>query len=319
MRRRGNPHRALPQRHLQPADGSAGTLDQLAAADVPVKLTPELPGVWKWLGTQTLSFEYRSEDLNRFPMATAYTAEVPAGTTSAVGGVLAETVTWTFRTPAPQVVHQTYPSSSPQPRDPLLFVAFDQAIDPAPCWRRSARHGKGGRSFPLRLATAAEVAADARRSPTLLSLSTLAAGSPSARERLPGRHHRDHQHRAGHALRRRAADERSGAVVQLPDLRPLRVVDSRCAGAAHSVRPASPSRALQQPARPQRSDNSSGDRRAGDSGDDVAATTTRWRSGATAGRTTYKVTLSGAVQDIFGQTLGQDQRFTFTTGQRAAF
>ena len=33
----------------------SNTLDALAAEDVPVKATPDLPGVWKWLGTQTLS------------------------------------------------------------------------------------------------------------------------------------------------------------------------------------------------------------------------------------------------------------------------
>jgi len=30
------------------------TLDELSAAEVPVQITPELPGVWKWLGTTTL-------------------------------------------------------------------------------------------------------------------------------------------------------------------------------------------------------------------------------------------------------------------------
>ena len=75
------------------------TLDELSAAEVPVQVTPELTGVWKWLGTTTLSFEYRGDDLNRFPMATVYTATIPAGTKSAVGGELAETVSWTFSTP----------------------------------------------------------------------------------------------------------------------------------------------------------------------------------------------------------------------------
>jgi hypothetical protein len=136
------------------------TLDALAAEDAPVKVTPDLPGVWKWLGTQTLSFEYHSDDLNRFPMATEYTVEVPAGTTSLRGGVLAEAVTWRFRTPPPTAV-QAYPTISPQPREPLLFVAFDQRIDrdavlattsalaggaPIRCaWRRSRR------SPPMRL------------------------------------------------------------------------------------------------------------------------------------------------------------------------
>ena len=54
-----------------------GTIEQLSAADVPVQLTPEVPGTWKWLGTQTLSFEYGTEELQRFPMATALHGDRP--------------------------------------------------------------------------------------------------------------------------------------------------------------------------------------------------------------------------------------------------
>ena len=51
------------------------TLAALSAEEVPVKLTPALPGTWKWVGTQTLTFEYASELIDRFPMATDYVAE----------------------------------------------------------------------------------------------------------------------------------------------------------------------------------------------------------------------------------------------------
>jgi len=47
-----------------------------AAANVPVRLSPEVPGKWRWVGTNTLLFEPHV----RFPMATRYTATVPAGT-----------------------------------------------------------------------------------------------------------------------------------------------------------------------------------------------------------------------------------------------
>ena len=134
------------------------TLDELTAQDVPVKLTPEVPGVWKWLGTKTLSFEYRSDELNRFPMATEFTVEVPAGTTSASGGVLATTVTWKFTTAPPMVV-STYPASGPQRRDPILFVAFDQPIDP-PAVLATIAVLAGRDTYKLRLATDEEVAAD---------------------------------------------------------------------------------------------------------------------------------------------------------------
>ena len=98
-----------------------GTLEELAAMDVPVILTPQLPGVWKWLGTQTLTFEYRGEtgdpEVDRFPMATQYTAEIPEGTTSALGGELQETVRWSFQTPPP-AVRLSYPTYGPQPAQP---------------------------------------------------------------------------------------------------------------------------------------------------------------------------------------------------------
>ena len=107
------------------------TVEMLSAADVPVKLTPELPGVWRWLGTQTLTFEYEGDE--DFPKATAFVAEVPAGTLSATGNALAETVSWTFTTPPPQVT-RFYPNGGPQRLAPVFFVAFNQQIDPPPFW-----------------------------------------------------------------------------------------------------------------------------------------------------------------------------------------
>ena len=46
------------------------TLETLSAADVPVVITPALPGTWRWIGTKTLTFEYDG-DVDRFPKATA--------------------------------------------------------------------------------------------------------------------------------------------------------------------------------------------------------------------------------------------------------
>ena len=62
------------------------SLADLAANAVPVKLSPLPAGKWRWVGTKTLMFE----PSGRFPMATKYTVEIPAGTKSATGGTLAE-------------------------------------------------------------------------------------------------------------------------------------------------------------------------------------------------------------------------------------
>ena len=127
---------------------------ELAAKEVPVKLTPQPEGEWRWVGTKTLVFQ----PVFRFPMATRYTVEIPAGTTSANGGKLAEAVTFSFATPAPVLVSY-FPNDSPQRRDVLLFASFDQRIDPAAVLK-TIRVSAAGQTFATRLATEAEIAAN---------------------------------------------------------------------------------------------------------------------------------------------------------------
>ena len=295
------------------------TLDALAADQVPVQVTPALPGVWKWLGTQTLSFEYHADGLNRFPMATEYTVEVAAGTTSATGGALAEAVTWQFRTPAPTVL-RTYPSVSPQPRDPLLFISFDQRIEPAAVLA-TITAAAGGRQFPLRLATAAEVAADkdasdyatqaqegrwlAFRSDELFPPDTtvtvnIGPGTPSAEGALVTNEVQSFGFRT-HA--------------------PLKVADQNCRterdacppGSGFYIRFNNPidvtkitnDRVAVEPDIPERVVSGSYD--------SISI------NGLTAGRTSYRVTLSPEITDIFDQTLDEPVVLTFYTTSMNAF
>src|SRR4030042_1496331 len=95
--------------------GPLGTLGDLATESVPAKIDPPLEGTWRWLGTKTLTFEYASDLIDRLPKATAYTVTIAEGTKTATGGVLAESVTWTFGTPPPKV-EAMYPKNIPQPR-----------------------------------------------------------------------------------------------------------------------------------------------------------------------------------------------------------
>jgi uncharacterized protein YfaS (alpha-2-macroglobulin family) len=95
-----------------------------AASVVPVKLTPQPKGRWRWLGTRTVVFD---PDV-RMPQATAYTIEVPSGTKSASGGTLASAATFSFETPPPAIV-SNWPLSGNQRLDVPIFVKFDQAID----------------------------------------------------------------------------------------------------------------------------------------------------------------------------------------------
>lgn len=125
--------------------------------NVPVKLTPQPPGKWRWVGTKTLLFE--ADDNQRFPMATEYTAEIPAGTKSATGKALSTVKRWTFSTP-PLQMQSNYPNSGPQRRDPLMFVSFDQRINPTAVLELIRVTSKNTQ-YKLKLASDTEIAADA--------------------------------------------------------------------------------------------------------------------------------------------------------------
>ncbi len=293
-----------------------GTLDDLSAQDVPVTLTPDIPGVWRWIGTQTLSFEAAAGTGERFPMATEYTAEVPAGVTSATGGVLAEGVRWTFTTPPPQLTSWS-PAYGPQPRDPLLFAAFNQRIDPAAVLE-TVQGSAAGRTYALRLASEEEVAADAavsklakdagdarwlafRADEPFPADTTVAVnfgpGTPSAEGPLTTSSVQSFSFQTYAALR---IDEYHCGYYrndsECPPLMPFEIVFNNPLDTAAfdealvSVQPEIPGLIIEN-----------------------FGNTIRLR-GATAGRTEYTVTVDGAIRDVFGQTLGESQTLTFVTG-----
>jgi len=124
------------------------------ADGLPVRITPQPQGRWRWVGAKTLLFETDGH----LPMATDYQVEVVKGTKSATGASLAATASWRFSTPPPQV-KQFYPQNGPTTRDPLLFVEFDQRIR-AEAVLQTIKLRAGRKDYPLRLATADEIAAD---------------------------------------------------------------------------------------------------------------------------------------------------------------
>ena len=128
------------------------TSQEDAATNVPVKLNPQPPGKWRWLGTKTLRFQPDG----RFPMATTYVVTVPAGTRAANGSELTSEKSWSFTTPPPSV-KTTFPASdNPQPRDALMFIEFDQRIDPAEVLR-AVKVTSSNRTISTRLATSDEM------------------------------------------------------------------------------------------------------------------------------------------------------------------
>ncbi|MCY3786504.1 MAG: MG2 domain-containing protein, partial [bacterium] len=134
---------------------TVGRLDDL---DVPVKITPPLPGRWQWIGTRTLRFEHDPQIFDRLPMATSYTVEVPAGTESQTGGELAETFRFEFETPPPSVV-RLIPDYGPLGLKQVFLAVFDQRVEPAAVLEAITLLADG-EERGLRLASAAEIEAD---------------------------------------------------------------------------------------------------------------------------------------------------------------
>ena len=296
-----------------------GTLDQVAASDIPVILTPQLPGVWKWLGTQTLTFEYQGETgdpaVDRFPMATEYSVEIPEGTTSATGGVLAEAVRWRFSTPAP-TVRISSPSYGPQSRDPLFFVGFDQLIDPAAVLS-TMQVVANGEAVDVRLAAPEEVAAD----PQVTALTKQAGEGRWLAFRATAELPYDATINVNIGPNTPSAE---GPLVTqavqsytFQTYGALRIIAARCSWGGDVCPPGSPfelqfTNAID-----------------ANVFDPAWLTTTPTMAGmtvnvygnivqvagATEGRSTYTLTVNGAMQDIFGQTLGEDQSFTFKTDE----
>ena len=101
--------------------------DDLAKVTPPVIMTPEPPGKWRWLGTQTVVFD---PTLGRLPMSTDYKIEVKAGTQSTDGSTLARSEVWTISTPTLKLESHA-PQGSSVELEPVFFTAFNQGIDPA--------------------------------------------------------------------------------------------------------------------------------------------------------------------------------------------
>ncbi|MDT5158258.1 MAG: alpha-2-macroglobulin [Acidobacteriota bacterium] len=133
----------------------AVTSQEDAALSVPARLTPQPTGRWRWLGTKTLMFD-PSE--GRLPMATEFTVTIPAGTRSGVGVATKAPLVWKFATPPPKLVRK-YPEGGPVRRNAVVFMEFDQRVEPEAVLRAvQVRAGAG--VVKIRLAREDEIAAD---------------------------------------------------------------------------------------------------------------------------------------------------------------
>lgn len=295
------------------------TLEQLDGVDVPVEMTPSVDGRWRWIGTRTLRFEVLPDadtSIDRLPAATEFTVDVPAGTESANGAVLAEAFSFSFSTPAANVESLSGLSSSMR-LDPVFVARFDQRVD------RDAIieliDFSAGDVGSVRLATDAEVeAADGARSAMASALPDRAVAfvptsplSPDTEVSIaigPGVPSLEGP------LTNDVAFSDAGSTFA-----PLTVTDRNCGYG--DCRPLSPfvidfNNALDpelfdpatvrvEPAVP--------GLRAEVAGHQLIV------RGATSGNTTYTVSVAPELTDVFGQTLGELYRAEFEVGEAQPF
>jgi uncharacterized protein YfaS (alpha-2-macroglobulin family) len=286
------------------------TVGAHARGAVPVRLSPEPRGEWRWVGTRTLLFEPEG----RFPMATEYRVEVGAGTRSALGQGLARAASWRFSTPPPQLVAR-YPDHGLARRDVLVFATFDQRIDPAAVLG-SLRLRAADADAPVRLATDAEVETDA-------------AVSSLAKQAEPGRWLAFRTERAlppdtavtvvvGPGTPSAEGPRRTAAAQSwaFRTYGPFRVRHHECGWGGHECPPGTPFRIeLSNPVDVKAFDEALVHVEPDLPGLKVQAYgDTVVVLGATRGRTTYRVTLSPQTRDVFGQSLEPPPVLAFAVG-----
>lgn len=104
------------------------TLAELSRAEAPLRIEPRPPGRFRWLGSRTVAFEPEG----RLPKSTTYRVHVPAGTRSALGGALAEALSFEIRTPSP-TIDWTLPwrDATGVGTRPVVALCFDQRVEPS--------------------------------------------------------------------------------------------------------------------------------------------------------------------------------------------
>lgn len=282
------------------------TSHQDLQGELPVKLSPQPPGNWRWVGTQTILFDPRggSTVKARFPASTEYTVEIPAGTKSASGQTLASAVSWKFSTPTVQVESSSPNTGYPQPLEPLMWVVLNQDIDPAAVFSTI----KLDPPVPLRRATADEMKDLERHAsnrivafkpstpltPATSYTVSVGPGTPSLEGPLKTTSAQTFSFRTYDRFA--VVSSRCGWNNNCPPLTPFMIefnnpIDTRkFQSSMVTVTPELPRMKIDA------------------SGQSLVI------RGESRGRTTYTVKLSSELPDSFGQRLGQEQTLTFKVG-----
>lgn len=289
------------------------TLDQLDDADVPVVVTPAIEGRWRWIGTRTLRFEVVPGELDRLPGSTDYTVEVPAGTQAADGAELAETVSWTFTTPTLSVTDFVGDDES-LPLTPVFVAVFDQIVDPAAVLD-TIELTADGESRPLRLATASEIDADDAAQRAVEQALPDRAVAFRASDPLPPDTDLGIRIGPGTPSAEGPNTTPSAATFTARTFGELEIVRTTCDW-GDGCTPGTPfSIEFSNALAPTEfsADLVTIEPEIEQLGINVYGSVVEI-SGVTEGRTTYEVTFDGALQDVFGQTLGDPETVEFSVG-----
>ncbi len=115
----------------QPMVPIADAESEVLAQRLPLKMSPQPKGKWRWQGTQTLVFTPENKLL---PKATTYKLVIEKGTKSELGNALENGVSWTINTPAP-TIRSFFPNDRNsnyvgRKLNQIMLISFDQKIDP---------------------------------------------------------------------------------------------------------------------------------------------------------------------------------------------
>ncbi len=293
-----------------------GTVAQLTPAESLVRLTPNVPGRWQWIGTRTLRFDIDpAAKVDRLPMATTFNATVPAGTKSATGASLATETAFSFTTPAP-VVESFSPTGESLKLEPLFVASFDQRIDPATVLQ-TLRLKANGTDVPVRLATKDEVAADESAKGAVANAQEGRFVAFRPVNKLSTRASLVIEFAVGTASAEGPNKTRGPQSFTGRTYGPLDIVALRCNWGDECY----PGTGLFVEFTNSLDPNAAGSKNAGVlvepklPGQTVRIDGGVSIEGATKARTTYTITLPAGLTDVFGQTLGKSVRKTITIGK----
>lgn len=289
------------------------TLDGLEAIEAPAIIDPAVEGRWRWIGTRTLRFEVIPGATDRLPAATRYTVTVPAGTESVNGGRLEDEVSWSFTTPAPTVTAFAGADRS-LTTTPVFVAVFDQLVDPNDVLATITLTA-AGQQTDVRLASAAEVEADqAAKAATSAALAgRWVAFTPTGPLPVDTELTVDVGPNTPSMEGPLASD--TVATYRARTFGALKVTDQFCDSGTECT-PYTPfSIEFSNELDPELFDASQVVISPAVAGLNIDVYGNMIQLyGATQGRTVYTVTLAAELQDVFGQSLGNDTDLTFNVG-----